>query len=297
MKLIAIVGATASGKSDLALRLALEHNAYILSIDSLSIYKEIDIASAKPSIDELSSVKHFGVNTIFPNESFDVTDIVNYYYSAKKEALENSKNLIIVGGSSFFLKTLLSGLSTIPSFSADTIEKTKELLRDPEATHAMLSKIDPKKMEKIEPQDKYRIEKVALLYVESGRGATEWFELHPPTPIIDSLEVYNIDIERSLLRDRIKLRSQKMIELGLVNEVKELEAKYGRDHNSMRAIGIKEVLNFFDGIYSEKEMLERIIIHTSQLAKRQTTFNRHQFENSKTLSVENIFINASSYLT
>ena len=97
MKELSIIGPTASGKSDLALRLALENNAYILSLDSLSLYKEIDIASAKPSKEELSLVKHFGVDLIYPNEEFSVGTFAKVYTDLKQQCINEGKNLIIVG--------------------------------------------------------------------------------------------------------------------------------------------------------------------------------------------------------
>ncbi len=117
MKELALIGPTASGKSDLALRLALEHNAYILSLDSLSIYKEINIASAKPSKEELSQVDHFGIDLIYPDEAFSVGIFARLYKEIKLRCEKEEKNLIIVGGSSFYLRTLIQGLSVIPDYT------------------------------------------------------------------------------------------------------------------------------------------------------------------------------------
>jgi tRNA dimethylallyltransferase len=116
------------------------------------------------------------------------------------------------------------------------------------------------------------------LYLETNMAPSKWFEHHPPKPIIENLQIFDIDIDRDFLRERIKLRTHKMIDIGLLDEVKILEKKYGREPNSMKAIGIIEVLEYFDGVHSKDEMIELISIHTAQLAKRQRTFNKNQFK-------------------
>lgn len=278
MKQIAIIGPTASGKSDLAIEMALQHNAYILSIDSLSIYKEIDIASAKPTADELSKVKHFGVNEIYLDTHFSVAIFIDLYKKVVKEAEKDGKNLIVVGGTSFYLKSLTSGLSELPEYSAGTQKKVAEMLLDLPAAYAFLCSKDPLYMAGIEATDAYRIEKMLLLVIESGMSPTAWFNTHPPKATIEHLDIFNIEVDRNLLRERIVKRTHKMAASGLIDEVAMLEHKYGRNHNAMKAIGIIEVLEYLDGDCSKEEMIENIITHTAQLAKRQQTFNRTQFE-------------------
>ncbi|PHR55481.1 MAG: tRNA (adenosine(37)-N6)-dimethylallyltransferase MiaA [Arcobacter sp.] len=296
MKEIALIGPTASGKSDLALRLASENNAYILSLDSLSIYKEINIASAKPSQDELTQVKHFGVDLIYPNEEFSVGIFVKEYLKLKTLCEEEGKNLIIVGGSSFYLRTLVQGLSPIPEYSKDTVQRVKDLLQDLFLAYELLLKQDPEYMKTIESTDRYRIEKMLLIYVQTGLSPSKYFELHPPKPTIKEIDIYEIDVDRSHLKERIKLRTQKMIEMGLIDEVAGLEYKYTRLPNALKAIGIIEVYEYLDGRLSLDEMKEEIILHTGQLAKRQQTFNKGQFPSRKLLSIEEIYHCASNDL-
>ncbi len=296
MKELALIGPTASGKSDLALRLAHEHNAYILSLDSLSIYKEIDIASAKPSKDELAQIKHFGIDLIYPDEEFSVGTFAEVYQEVRRRCEDEQKNLIIVGGSSFYLRTLLQGLSVIPDYSSETVQKVKTLLLDLPSAYKLLSDADPKYMQGIQPSDRYRIEKMLLIYVQTGLAPTEYFEKNPPCPIIDEIPVYEIDVEREYLRERIALRTQKMIDMGLVDEVCFLEYKYTRKPNALKAIGIIEVFEYLDGRATLQEMKEQIITHTAQLAKRQQTFNRTQFPFRRLLSIEDIYKEAVDYL-
>lgn len=278
IKQIAIIGATASGKSDLALEIALEIDAYILSIDSLSIYKEIDIVSAKPSKNELQIVKHFGIDEIYPNEYFSVDIFTDLYKKTLKECQENKKNLIIVGGTSFYLKSLLQGLSPLPNINNEILSIVKERLTDVESSYNFLYNLDSNYMKNITPTDKYRIEKMLLIYESSKLTPTQWFAQNQPQPIIKDLDIYNIETDRDKLRDRIKQRTIKMFEMGLIDEVCYLEQKYTRLPNSMGAIGILEVLEYLDGKVDIQTMLNNITTHTAQLAKRQTTFNRTQFD-------------------
>lgn len=277
MKQLAIIGSTASGKSDLALDLAQRHNALILSIDSLSIYKEIDIASAKPSKSELSAIEHFGINQLSPDENASVITFINEYSRIREKALAEEKNIIIVGGSSFYLKSMIEGLSEIPDFSPETLQKAKHMLTDLRECHKLLSEIDPLTMQKITHNDAYRIEKMLLIYLETQASPSEWFRTHPPKPVINDCSVLNLHMNRELLRERITLRTHKMVTEGLIDEVAELERIYGRTPNSMKAIGILETLKYLDGKITKEELIPLIATHTAQLAKRQQTFNAHQF--------------------
>jgi tRNA dimethylallyltransferase len=296
MKQLALIGSTASGKSDLALELALKYNALILSIDSLSIYKEIDIASAKPSSSELRLVEHFGINCLNPNENASVITFIDEYNRVREKALFEEKNLIIVGGSSFYLKSMIDGLSKIPEYSPATITRANSMLNDLSECHTLLSSIDPLYMEKITPSDTYRIEKMLLIYLETNIPPSKWFYEHPPEPIITECPVFELKIERAVLRERIALRTQKMARMGLIDEVAELERIYGRVPNSMKAIGILETLEFLDGKITKNELIETITIHTAQLAKRQQTFNANQFSLNGSGDVDTIRASAEAIL-
>ena len=278
MKQLAIIGPTASGKSDLAIKIAKQIDAYILSIDSLSIYKEIDIVSAKPSREELAEVEHFGIDEIYPNEYFCVEIFMKLYEDVVQQCKKNGKNLIIVGGTSFYLKSLLEGLSALPVITPLTQERVQKQLSNLPAAYTLLQDKDSQYMQNIAPNDRYRIEKALLIYEASGMTPTEWFNTHPPKPVIEKLAIFNIDVERSLLRERIEKRTQKMYDIGLIDEVCYLEQKYTRAPNAMGAIGIVEVLSYLDGEITKEKMLELISTHTAQLAKRQQTFNRTQFD-------------------
>jgi len=266
--LFAIIGPTASGKSDLALKLAQKLNFEILSLDSLSIYKEIDIASAKPSKEELSLVKHFGINEIYPNEKFDVSKFIDIYKKIPH------KNIIIVGGTSFYLKTMIEGISVMPEINTQIRKEAAKY------GYTFLNSIDPEYASKISQNDTYRIQKGIEIYLASKTPPTQYFKANPPKPILTDIPIYEIAVQRNVLRQRIIKRTGKMFDAELIEEVAYLEKTY-RDRRlpALKAIGIKEVLDYFNGKYDIKTLKEKIITNTARLAKRQQTFNKTQFKN------------------
>lgn len=272
----ALIGSTASGKSDLAIDLAKKIDAYILSIDSLSIYKEVDIVSAKPSKDELKIIKHFGIDEYFIDEYFSVEVFINLYKNVVARCKEDGKNLIIVGGTSFYLKSLLSGLSPLPTITQKVVDEYKNI--GYKRAYELLFLKDAAYMSAISSSDKYRIEKAMLIYLASGLSPSEYFRLNPPKPIVDELDIFNIEVTRDELKNRIEKRTKKMFESGLLDEVSFLEQKYTRKPNAMNSIGIVEALEYLDSKVSLDEMIQNISTHTLQLAKRQQTFNKTQFE-------------------
>ena len=277
---LALIGPTASGKTALAIKAAQALDAYILSIDSLSIYKEIDIVSAKPTIEEREGVKHYGIDFIAPDEDFDVTTFIRLYNDIHARAVADNKGLVIVGGTSFYLKMLMEGISELPKISETSKRRTTEALRDLPKSYEWLSTLDPDYMQKISSSDPYRIEKALDIYFETGMTPTAYFKAFPPKPTIQSeLPIYQIEADRELLRKRIALRTQMMLEDGLIDEICMLEEKYTRAPNCMKAIGIKETLAYLDGIYDREMLKEKITVNTARLAKRQTTFNNSQFDN------------------
>ncbi|HFQ61846.1 MAG TPA: tRNA (adenosine(37)-N6)-dimethylallyltransferase MiaA [Epsilonproteobacteria bacterium] len=286
---LALIGSTASGKTSLGIKVAHHMNAYILSLDSLSIYKEIDIVSAKPTLEERDGIVHFGIDSLYPDENFDVTLFIKLYHEVYARCLQDKKNLVIVGGTSFYLKMLTEGISTLPAISPKTKKAAKTHLQNLDKTYAWLCTVDDVYMQNIASKDSYRIEKALLIYLETGLAPSDYFTKFPPTPtIIKPLPIYQIVWERSELRKRIALRTKLMLNEGLIDEVCMLEKKYTRAPNCMKSIGIKETLAYLDGIYDKKMLVEKITTNTARLAKRQSTFNHSQFENVVKGSVEEL---------
>jgi len=289
IKQLALIGPTASGKTALAIKIAQRMNAHILSLDSLSIYKEIDIVSAKPSIEERSGIVHFGIDYLYPDENFDVSTFIKLYHEVYAKCMKEEKNLVIVGGTSFYLKMLIDGISELPTISTQTKKEVQKQLLNIETAYTFLYDLDKTYMSSIESTDSYRIEKALNITIETGLTPTAYFNAHPPTPTITSpLPIYQIVWERALLRERITLRTKLMVNDGLINEICMLEAKYTRKPHCMKAIGIKEALAYLDGVYDKEMLIEKITTNTARLAKRQTTFNNSQFENVIKGSIEEL---------
>lgn len=274
---VAIIGPTASGKSDTAIELAQKYDAYILSLDSLSLYKEVDIASAKPSKSELLSVRHFGINLLYPNEAFNAAMFMDEYERAKSEAARHGKHLVIVGGSSFYLKAMMDGLTDMPPISETSRQRANEAVSQNTAeAYEYLASVDAMYAQNIKSSDGYRIGRGLEMFFEFGVPPSELFASLPKKAVAEGLKVYEITVDRELLRSRIALRSAKMFELGIVEEAEYLLFRYGRDTKPMGSIGLKETLSYIDGAIGRTECEELINIHTWQLAKRQSTFNKAQ---------------------
>ncbi|WP_428023397.1 tRNA (adenosine(37)-N6)-dimethylallyltransferase MiaA [Arcobacter sp.] len=291
MKEIAIIGATASGKTGLSINIAHKTNSIILSLDSLSVYKEIDIASAKPTLEEREGIVHFGIDEVFVNENFDVVEFLECYKKAKKYAEENNKNLIIVGGTGFYLKILIDGIS-------EGVGEDVKLDMPHEEIYKILFDLDKTFMEKIASNDRYRIQKAYSIYKKTGLTPTQYFKDNPKKPISPELKLFEIYWEREELKKRIALRTKQMIKDGVIDEVLFLEKKYTRKPNAMSSIGIIETLEYIDGKITKEQLEEKISLNTAKLAKRQNTFNKSQFNQTQhTNIIENLNSDILKYFT
>ncbi len=277
MKVIAILGPTASGKTALSLDMASLHNAIILSLDSLSIYREIDIASAKPSLEERGEIVHFGLDVLNPNEHFDVTMFFTLYEKAYTYAKEHQKSLIIVGGTGFYLKAMMEGLSVKPPLTPLIKQHIQEHLYNLPLAYQLMAKIDPSYALKVAPSDCYRIEKWLEIFLTTHEIPSTYLAHHKQPPLIENIALFEIETPKDILQKRVEMRTTSMLKNGLIDEVFDLERKYSRSPQCMKAIGIQEVLDYFDGQHTYDQLKEKIIIHTMQLAKRQRTFNASQF--------------------
>ncbi len=289
MKEIALLGTTASGKTALSLDIADKFDSVILSLDSLSIYKEIDIASAKPTKTERGDIIHFGIDEIFPNEHFSSADFLSLYKKAKNFAKNHGKNLIIVGGTSFYLKSIIDGLSTKPKIDKNIKQKIEEIKKS--EAYEIILKNDPLYASKISKNDSYRIEKWLEIFFSTGENLSSYFKKNRKISSTKNIKIFEITTDRDLLKKRVEKRTLKMIEDGLIDEVFYLEKRYTREPKPLKAIGIKETFEYLDGKISIEELPKKITTSTMQLAKRQKTFNKSQFKNvtrgdTKTLSKE-----------
>jgi len=294
LKEIALLGPTASGKTALSLELANIANGVILSLDSLSIYKEIDIASAKPTKEERGRIVHFGIDEIYPDEHFSSAAFLTLYQKAKNFASKKGKNLIIVGGTGFYLKSIIDGLSPKPKINAKIKEKIQSYKKD--ETYKLIVHIDPKYAQKISPNDSYRIEKWLEIYLSTTIVPTKYFEEYQKRGVENDIKIYEIVTDKDGLRKKIAKRSEQMLKSGVIDEVFYLEKKYTRKPKPLKAIGIKESLEYLDGKISLSKLPEKITIATAKLAKRQKTFNKSQFENVTRGDAKTLLKEIRSYL-
>lgn len=282
-KLIAILGSSGSGKSDLAIALAKSLDAEIFSLDSLSIYKEIDILSAKPSLKDREVIMHYGIDVL---EIFEENN-ANIFKNLLLDAIKNTtkKFLLIVGGSSFYLKAIIQGLSPLPKISQD-IKNQIAHISDP---YNFLLEIDGEFAKNIKPQDKYRIQKGLEIFFGTNTPPSQYFKNNPPLSFPYPIDIFCIDIDREILRQRVIKRTKEMLLNGGILEIEELLKKYDRSSQPFKAIGPKECIDFLENKITFKTLEEQIINHTMQLAKRQKTFNKHQFKEIKFLPKNLLF--------
>lgn len=280
MKIIAIIGPSGGGKSEIALKLALKLNAYIFSIDCISIFKYIDIASAKPSIQELTKVPHFGINVFEPNEEVTVDYVIKLLKQSIKICRYSKKNLIIAGGSSFYLKSFINGLSPMKKPTKEELETflLKNKLDSNESKFKFLISIDKEYSMKTNPNDSYRIIRGIEIFIANKLPPSEFFKLNPPVKNKEQIEIFNLEIKKDELHSLIEYRTIKMFEKGILKETMELIKNYGRNIKPFNSIGLKECLQHLDGKLNLEETKDLIIRNTKKLAKRQNTFNKTQFK-------------------
>ncbi|RVY82736.1 tRNA (adenosine(37)-N6)-dimethylallyltransferase MiaA [Helicobacter pylori] len=283
---MALLGPSGSGKSTLSIELAQELDAEIFSLDSLSIYKDINIASAKPSLKERKNIKHYALDHL----NIDEKNNAQLFKTLLEDAMRVSSKevLLIVGGSSFYLKSILEGLSDTPKISGEEVAKIEREISTLADPYAFLKSIDPTIAFKIHPNDTYRIHKALEIFYATHTPPSEYFKANPKKPFEHAISLFALSIEKSALHNNIKQRTKNMLHSGLIEEIKALYAKYPKDSQPFKAIGVKESVLFLEKRLTLKELEEAIISNTMKLAKRQNTFNKTQFNNLYTGSVKEV---------
>ena len=280
-KVIVICGPTASGKTSLSIELAKQINGEIISCDSMQIYKDMTIGTAKPTIEEMQGIKHYLIDCISPNTRYRVADYEKDAIDAIKEVLSKGKVPIVVGGTGLYVESLIYGIE-YNEVKVDLEYRRKleqiEQKEGLEKLYEMAKIIDETAMQKISHNDKKRICRVLEIYHSTGKTKTELeIESRKNGPDYKYI-LFGINMDRDKLYDRINKRVDIMIEAGLVEEVKKLINKYSEFPTSMQGLGYKEVLEYLNGITTKDEMIEKIKMETRRYAKRQLTWFR-KYEN------------------
>lgn len=275
-KVIVICGPTASGKTALSIELANKINGEIVSADSMQIYKEMNVGTAKPSKEEMQGIKHYLVDCVEPTRRYSVSDFKNDAIKAIEKILEDRKNPIVVGGTGLYVNSLIYGID-YPEINTD-LEYRKKLeeraeIEGLEKLYEEACKIDEKAMKSISHNDKKRILRVLEIFKETGKTKTQVEIESKKNGIKYDYRVFAIDMPRDVLYERINKRVDLMLENGLIEEVKNIYEKYGKELiTSIQAIGYKEVIEYLEGKYSKEEMIEKIKMETRRYAKRQITW-------------------------
>ena len=269
-RVIAVVGATASGKTSYAIELAKKINGEIISADSRLVYKGMDIGTAKPTIDEMQEIPHYMIDVVEPEYNYSVG---LYVKEAKKhitDIISRGKVPIVVGGTGLYFRVLLENYD-LPDVKPD-YELRKELSSySYEELLEMLTKLDEKAANSVEKNDKKKL----IRYIEIIKLAGKPLDLVRGVKEKEfNVEWVGLNFPREILYDRINKRVDLMIEQGLIDETKKLLQKHGRISNIADTIGYREVLYYLDGELSLDEAKDKLKQNTRNYAKRQLTWFR-----------------------
>ena len=271
--IISIVGPTASGKTDLSINLALKLDTEIISADSMQIYKEFNILSAKPEKEKLSLVKHHLIDFLSVSEEFSVSKFINLSEKYINEIYSQGKIPILVGGTGLYVDSLLKGLKFESKKNIENSEAIKSLDNlSGEELFKILEKIDPVSLEKIHINNVKRLKRAIEFFYQEGYPIS--CQVENSKKIISPYKVCRIGLNfesRDILYDRINKRVDEMFESGIEEEVK-LISKLKLSKTSSMAIGYKEVLPYVLGNCSKEEAKEELKKATRRYAKRQLTW-------------------------
>ncbi len=264
--LIVICGATATGKTGLAIKLAQHLSSVILSADSRQVYREMDVATAKPTAAEQSVVPHYFVNTHEPSDMLTVAEYQTNVQNSIRSFHQKSISPLLVGGTGLYIKSIVRGMK-IPRVAPQPLLRQQLEAIDQSILHAMLRQVDPDT--KIHGNDRNRTLRALEVFYVTGRSITSQQGEAPP-----SYRIIQIGLDCPSLEQRIRQRARQMIELGWEQEVRDLINKYGWELPNLDTLGYAEMRQYLKGEISLAEAIELTILHTRQFAKRQRTWFR-----------------------
>lgn len=276
-KVIVICGPTASGKTALSIELAKKINGEIVSADSMQIYKDMNIGTAKPTKEEMGEIQHYLLDFVSPEERYSVAQYKQDAKKAIKEIIEKGKTPIIVGGTGLYVDSLIYEIEYNDIKLDEEYRKKLEKIVEEQGLEELYKKaveIDPEAMKKISLNDKKRIMRVLEIYHSTGKTKTEQEKESRKNPVEYDYRVFAINWDREILYERINKRVDIMVDQGLIEEVKEILNKYDTFPTAMQGLGYKEVVDYLNGTYTKEEMIEKIKLETRRYAKRQLTWFR-----------------------
>lgn len=297
-KIFSIIGPTASGKTELALKLVRELPFEIIGVDSVQIYKFFNIGSAKPSKEILDSIKHHLVDEIDPRNIFTVWNFYEEALTRVNYIFEQDKVPLFVGGSMMYFKCLFDGINDIPASNIEIRNDLEHELENNgiESLYKRLKDIDPDYARNIKQKDTQRILRALDVFESSQKKMSELQDL-PKLNLFKDFSFVNIALlpqDKTQSEDSIRKRVYQMFKDGLEDEVKNLiKRDIPRDHPAMNAINYKETLMFQDGLITYDEMIQKCIVATRQFVKRQKTWMKNfhfsgQFQNQELTDISNL---------
>lgn len=276
-KLIVLVGPTASGKTDLAIKLARHLKTEIISADSRQVYKELTIGTAKPSAEELATVKHHFINSLSIEQDYDAATFGEEAFARLVQLFENYDAVIVCGGSGLYVKALLEGFDDIP----EVPDEIREELAARYAEHglawlqAKMKEVDPAGLAALDSKNPQRLLRALEVKLATGRSITAFQKKqkrHLPFRVIK----IGLEVERALLYQRIDSRMDAMIEAGLFEEAKSLYPY--RTKNALQTVGYQEIFEFMEGKYDRQEAIRLLKRNSRRYAKRQLTWFKRDEE-------------------
>lgn len=274
---IVIGGPTASGKSTLAVELAKRIDGEIISADSMQIYKEMNIGTAKITEQEKQGIKHYMLDIISPEERYNVSVYKKEAEKKIEEILAKEKVPIIVGGTGLYIDSLVYGVEFQEEEVDEEYRRVLNEMAEKEGLEKLYQKaveIDPEAMKKISLNDRKRIIRVLEIYHKTGKTKTEQEKESRKNEVKYNYKVFAITMDREKLYKRIENRVDQMIEEGLIEEVKALKKKYSKFPTAMQGLGYKEVVEYLENRISFEDMIENLKKETRHYAKRQLTWFR-----------------------
>jgi len=272
-----LTGSTASGKTRLGILLAERLGAEIVSMDSMALYRGMDIGTAKPTEEELARVPHHLVDRIEPHEEFSVARYLEEAARTVEGIEARGKTALFVGGTPLYLKSLLRGMFEGPAADWDFRNRIEAEAEGKSADwlHGQLAEVDPPSAERLHPNDRRRIIRALEVYHLLGRPISELQQEHDLGRSADECRVFALHWPRTILHRRIERRTDIMIEEGLLDEVRGLlAADQPLSRTARQAVGYREVIDHFEGKCTLDEAIEQIKAHSRRLARRQETWFR-----------------------
>ena len=277
-RVIVICGPTASGKTSLGIKLANAINGEIISADSMQIYKDMDIGTAKPTKEEQAEAIHHLIDFVSPDKRYTVSDFKIDAEKKIKDIIARGKTPIIVGGTGLYVNSLIYNIEYKDEEYDEEYRKSLDSLSIEELYEKALE-IDKEATLKVASTDRKRLSRILEIYHKTGKTKTEQ-ELDSRKPLKYDYKVFVLNWDREKLYERINLRVDLMIKDGLVEEVKELLKKYKEFPTAMQGLGYKEVKEYLEGTLTEEEMIEKIKQESRHYAKRQVTWFK-KYENEE----------------